>query len=285
MAWPDSLIHEIAARRAIAFFGAGVSASSVDQDGNRPPDWAHLLINLKDSINQEGRGQVKANIEQLIAVKDYLSAAEILDDEITLPQKITILDRMLMRPRYAPSRMHTALLNLDFKTVITTNYDTIYDNYCMTGDGEYGYIVSKYYDNSIIANLKTPRRMILKAHGCITDVSKIVLTRKSYFDARKNHPNFYKILESLYTLNTSIFFGYSLNDPDIQMVLENSAMSSGNFESNYLVTTDDIDEVKRKIFKLAYNIEIIKFDTYDELYQAMEELVEQVASMRENYVS
>lgn len=41
--WPKDLVHSIACRRCVLFFGAGVSMYSVGNNGVRPPSWADFL--------------------------------------------------------------------------------------------------------------------------------------------------------------------------------------------------------------------------------------------------
>jgi hypothetical protein len=43
IAWPPSLVREVAARRCVFFLGAGVSASASDKDGNHPSTWKEFL--------------------------------------------------------------------------------------------------------------------------------------------------------------------------------------------------------------------------------------------------
>jgi hypothetical protein len=43
IAWPTSLVREVAARRCVFFLGAGVSASATDKDGKHPKTWTEFL--------------------------------------------------------------------------------------------------------------------------------------------------------------------------------------------------------------------------------------------------
>lgn len=49
--WPKELITEIARRRCVLFFGAGISMNSVSMDGKlRPPSWGEFLLNAIGEI-------------------------------------------------------------------------------------------------------------------------------------------------------------------------------------------------------------------------------------------
>lgn len=219
MNWPDALATELAARRVIIFLGSGASAGSLSQDDTkRPPDWNAFLKNMIALLPKDDN---KAIIEDLMKKEKYLEAAEIIHYDMPKADFSAFLRKELDIPRYKPSKIHEAVLELDPKIVVTTNYDTIYDNYCIQGQASEGYHVIKYYNDNLITDLRSPVRLIIKAHGCVTDSARIILSKSQYFNAKKNFPNFYKTLDSLFLTNTILFLGYSLNDPDIQLVLEN----------------------------------------------------------------
>ena len=196
MNWPDALIRELAERRCCVFLGAGASAGSLSQDGKtRPPTWEGFLVGLSEKMNTAAE---KTTAEELIAEKKYLEAAEIIYADITPPDFSQYIRDTLVAPRFQPSPVHESVLQIDPKIVITTNYDDIYDTYCRTGDAADGYNVSRYYDSHLVSDLRSPVRLIVKAHGCISDAAKIVLTRSSYFEQRRAFENFFKSLTQFF---------------------------------------------------------------------------------------
>jgi hypothetical protein len=280
MNWSKALITELAARRCIVFLGAGASAGSLSQDGQKnPPTWGQFLerlINILPSKNNE------SVIRGYMAKEKYLEAAEIMYHDMPKAEFSRFVREQLDMPRYNASRVHEAVLNLDPKIVITTNYDTIYENYCREGAAVEGYHVAKYYETHLMADLRSPVRMIIKAHGCVTDPAQIVLTKSQYFSARQRYSNFYKILDSLFLTNTILFIGYNLNDPDIQLILENVNITAPSPHPHYFVTGNNLNEIIKKANKSAYNLELIEFTKgdYDELYDGLDQLVEEVNQLR-----
>jgi hypothetical protein len=96
-------------------------------------------------------------------------------------------------------------------TVITTNYDTfIEQDIFSTHETIVG---QKVFMGSEIGT-------ILKIHGCITDPSSIILTKKDYdrFD-KKSKILAAKVL-SLFTENPVIFLGYSITDDNVRKLLQ-----------------------------------------------------------------
>ncbi len=185
-------------------------------------------------------------------------------------------------PRYAPSQIHKCVMELDPKIVITTNYDKIYDNYCTSGTATDGYNVSKYYDNHLTADLRSPVRIIIKSHGCVSDANRIVLTKSQYFKARKEYSNFYKILDSLFLSHTILFIGYSLNDPDIQLVLENVNITAPTAHPHYFILGNNVDPIIKRANKISYNLDFIEFPAgdFDELNEGLFELLAEVQNLR-----
>lgn len=202
-------------------------------------------------------------VDDLISKEKYLDAAEILFGSTNSADFSAYIREIMAVPRYQQSSIHESILSIDPKIVVTTNYDVIYDNYCMSGQENGLYNVCKYYESHLVSDLRSPVRQIVKAHGCITDPSKIVLTRSQYFKERQDHPNFYKVLDALFLTNTLFFVGYSLSDPDIQLLLENSNIAYKNSHPHYALVAEGINKSIKQAYREAYNIDFIEFPAGD----------------------
>lgn len=280
MIWPKALITELASRRCIIFIGSGASAGCISADGTKsPPLWSSLLNSLIDLMTDKTDLPI---IEDFIRKEKYLDAAEIIKKNIPPADFSSFIRESLVIPRYKQSYMHEAILEIDPKVVITTNYDDVYDRFCRTGAAYEGYNISKYYDRHIISDLRSPVRLIIKAHGCISDASQIVLTKSEYFKAKQVFSNFYKVLDSLFLTHTILFLGYSLTDPDIQLVLENVNIAAPSSHPHYFVTGNSINSAIKQANKLAYNIEFIEYTAgnFSELNDGLLELKDNVKRYR-----
>jgi hypothetical protein len=281
MNWPSSLITEIAHRRCIIFLGSGASAGSVSYDGTKkPPDWGEFLKSLIELI--QNKDEDKKVITSLIEKDKYLEAAEVIYELVQKADYNKFVRAEFELPKFNPSKIHEIVLELDPKIVITTNYDKIYDNYCTQGNAVDGYNVSKYYEQHLISDLRSPTRTIIKAHGCVSDPSKMILTKSQYFKARKEHPNFYKILDALFLTHTILFIGYSLNDPDIQLILENVNITAPSDHPHYFVVGDNLNDILKKSNKVSYNLDFIEYPAgkFDELNNGLYELLQKVQEVR-----
>ena len=281
MIWPKALITELASRRCIVFLGSGASAGAISSNGDKnPPTWGNFLKSLITMMNVKTDEDV---IQDYLNKEKFLEAAEIIIKNIPPADYSSFIREEFKNPKYNASKIHESVLEIDPKIVITTNYDEIYDSYCRSGSAIEGYNVSKYYESHIISDLRSPVRLIIKAHGCVSDVTKIVLTKTQYFRARQEYSNFYKVLDSLFLTHTILFVGYSLTDPDIQLVLENVNICAPSSHPHYFVTGNNINDAIKKANKNAYNIEFIEFpaNNYEELNDGLLDLAISVKTLRE----
>jgi hypothetical protein len=280
MAWPVALVAELAARRCLLFLGAGVSASCLGADGvSRPPLWPAFLNTLKAACPA---GTDFSAADNLLVKEKFLDVAEVLLAKLPAADFTRIVREQFVQPRFTHSQTHVSILNLDPKIVVTTNYDDIYDTFCRTGQARDGYNVCKYYEDHLVNDLRSPVRLIIKAHGCVSDASRIVLTRSQYFRERQKHTAFYGVLDALFLTNTVLFVGYGLSDPDIHLVLENATIAARSSHPHYALVEDTIQVDVEAAAKASYNIHFIKYPSgrHDEAERLMRELADEVFQFR-----
>lgn len=282
MAWGNSIIREIADRRCIIFLGAGASAGCTGAMNATPPNWTNLLHQAMDHLNSDAATRSAA--EDQMAKGNYLNSAEIIFARINMPDMKDFFKSKFLTPRYTPSEVHKIIHDLDAKIVIQTNYDVIYEKECGPIDGENGYSVKKYYDDNILDEIKSPSRLIVKAHGCVREAEKIILTRSQYFKIKSQHQDFYKLLDSLFLTHTILFIGCSLTDPDIQLVLENTNIAVNCNHPHYALMPAGEHAKIIDATRLAFNIQYVEYPnedgTHANMITMLQDLKEQVISMR-----
>jgi len=278
--WPDALTNELANRRCIIFLGSGASAgsSSLGATASKPPTWVELLNEMKGHMRT---APDIAAATELIGMGKYLDAAEVIKNDIPVADFTTFM-RSKFGGHFTPSPIHEAVLRIDPKIVITTNYDEIYDTYCRHGVSEGLVKVCKYYDTGLIEALRSPIRLIIKAHGCVTESTRTVLTRSEYFRARQHNAGFYKTLDALFLTNTLFFIGYRLTDPDIQLVLENVNIAAESGHPHYACIPSGMHTVIKKAMQTTYNIDFIEYPEhkFDEVYENLGLLADEVIGFR-----
>jgi hypothetical protein len=122
----------------------------------------------------------------------------------------------------------------------------------------------------------------VKAHGCISDPARIILTRSHFFRQRQTYANFFKVLNGLFLTHTLFFIGYSLSDPDIQLILENATIAAASVHPHYAAIPNNMPPALRTAAQTAYNLHFIEFaaGNYAELETGLGELAEEVMQYR-----
>lgn len=96
-------------------------------------------------------------------------------------------------------------------------------------------------------------------HGCITEPSKVVLDRSAYFSAKQQNRGFFDVLSSIFTVNTVLFVGYSMGDPDMQMILENIHAASVSSHGHYSLMPKQKHRSLVSALKNSYNISCVEY--------------------------
>ncbi len=260
--------------------GAGVSMGSLSEDGtSRPPNWETFLSGAIDLIPRDSD---KKFARSLLNKSQFLDAAEVITTCSNRADFGNYLRETFVSPRFAPSQLHKIILDVDPKIVITTNYDQIYDHYCNSGAADSGYNICRYYDRFAVDNIRSRIRLVIKAHGCVSDPTKIVLSRSSYYTAKQEYPGFYRLLDALFLTHTLLFVGCSLTDPDIQLVLENANISVPSAHPHYALVEKTRHPSIKAAMKTTHNLELVEYPKgkHKEAETAVATLRDRVIGMR-----
>lgn len=155
-------------------------------------------------------------------------------------------------------------------SIITTNYDCLLEDI-------FGF-------NPLIGNnilLSNPYGSIYKIHGCITDVSKMIITAEDYQKFDEQYELIRAQMLSMFIHNPIIFIGYGIGDENIQKVLRTifsyiplNTPEADKVRHNFLLVEYDKDSSNKEItdhdiIVKGSNIRINKLrtDDYKSLYQ------------------
>lgn len=288
ISWDQAFVKELSGRRVIPFLGAGATkscarrrtASVVDST----PSWPQLLRLLNDASNCSADDQ--EYVKQLTEKERYLDAAQIIRANLRTQEYGRILAEEFKN--LETGSLHMAVLRLDQRVVMTTNYDSAYEDLCMQGEARDAYSVLNYYDPGLINRLRSPTRLILKLHGSVKQPERTVLTRSEYFWARSENPQFFALVQSLFATSTLFFIGYSLSDPDIQLLLENINFGGDESYRHYAVVPSGTHQAISRAMSEAYGINLIEYDAssgHQVLADSLTELAQLVEAERGGSVS
>jgi hypothetical protein len=274
MRWPDSLIRDIAARRAVLFIGAGVSMNSVGVDGKtRPKNWAAFLQAGAKRLGSRKK-KVVVQLGELIDRNDLLTACQVIKNQLGRQAFVDFMKDEFQGPGFRHAPIHEALWALDLRITITPNIDTIYDN--LVADRGAGTVTVKTYKDSDVAEaIRRREPVLIKSHGSIGSPNALIFTRSEYAKARNEHRQFYELLYSLLSTHTFIFVGCGLEDPDIRYLLEDYKYRNSFTQTHFFTMPGDqyVQEVL-DVYSESLNLDFITYDSADNHSQLSSGLVE-----------
>lgn len=241
------------------FLGAGVSVST------GYPSWKTLLepcaqelnIHLNDNIDLYLLAQYYANEYGNNALK------RIINDNINNFNH--------------ESDLVESLLNLEFKTIWTTNYDTVIEQNL----NKRKILMNKIFDNKDLANINTLNRVnIYKLNGDISNLDRIVITKDDVEKYEKNHELMLTFLKKELVSNTFLFLGYSFTDEIVLSCLSSVNKCLGDSANyHFAIMKDEKNETFNYFIKdleNRYHIRILLIDDFDELPNILNELKNEI---------
>jgi hypothetical protein len=186
------------------FVGAGLSAAV------GLPLWVDLVKPLA------------AELGRTLPPAEYITAVQLLgiaaDYEARFGRQalVSYLRRSLAITGVSPSEAHAIITTLWPRgLVITTNYDSLLeDAYYRAGKGCHVVV-----NDSDLAYWDATETKIVKLRGDLAQPASLVITQRDFDVAPLERPLLTQQLRLVVATTTILFIGYSLSDPDLQLVL------------------------------------------------------------------
>ena len=213
----DFLAEELAREKLVIFVGAGVSRNS------GLPSWQELVkvFAKKLGINKS-----------CFSSEETLQIPQIFYDEFSKIKYYEILQEVF-EGTYEPNSIHKTLKKMNISHIITTNYDELIEKE-LNESREYD-VIGKEEELAYSKSTK----MIIKMHGDMK-YRNVVLKQEDYDNYEENFPLISTYVKSLFTTNTIMFIGYSLNDVNVKNIMKwISNILNEDFRKVYLVTFDE----------------------------------------------
>lgn len=170
----------------------------------------------------------------------------------------------------------------NISSIITTNYDT--------------FIESIFEFNPLVGNdilLSNPYGAIYKIHGCVNDVSKIIITEDDYNRFDEQYELIRAQMLSLFIHNPIIFLGYNIGDDNIRKVLKTifsyipaNTPEADKVRQNFLLVEYDkgstnLEVADHDIIVKGSNIRInkLKTDNFISIYKALANITLPISAM------
>lgn len=230
------LIKEALDERRLAFFvGAGVSRAS----NPHYPSWVKITETLKDGL--AGNDETDPlKIAQLYALKYG-----------NLKLKETV--QSCFPTNGISSDIQQAILDLNPHYIISTNWDTLFENIL---NERISYIYDTVVCDSELIESKNDCK-IIKMHGDFSH-NNYVLTEDDYLNYSRNFPLIENYVKSIISTHTIVMLGYSFSDIDLKQIVNWFQNNSSVQPPIYMLVHKKDEYLKRYLQK--YGIITIAFE-------------------------
>lgn len=252
--WPDNVIEAAKTKNLIFVLGAGVSANSMNSDVKSPPLWKDLLLSMQAHV---GLGEDNT-INELFKSDNYIEMAEAISYVAQKHNSLPGLKKHICNSvdgtkanggTFGLNALQEAILELNPKIIMTTNYDRILDRHLSPGYSPYS-----YYDEGIGYAIRNLEEVIIHLHGVTSHPQRIIVTQSDYNNLAHDAREMNGLIQSLFDTRVVLFVGYSVSDPDIRLMVQRSYSSfdwyMGGGRHHY-VLTKNLSEYKRNFLTLV----------------------------------
>ena len=229
---------------ALTFFvGAGVSALS------GAPTWSGLIDAISDKLGRTRKNEYSSDECLQIPQMFYYSLGENKEEYYRFI-------KAQLNSSMCPNIIHREMLNLNPVSFITTNYDTLLEDaaiqYCQSFK-----VVSRDEDVPTILG----DRFILKLHGDFKH-DNFVLKEEDYLNYSESFKLIETLVKSIFSTNTVVFIGYSLNDYNIKLILNwtKSLLKDSFREPIFLYTDNSILTDTENIYHQSKGLAVVEWN-------------------------
>ena len=216
------------------FIGSGVSKNS------NLPDWGELIEKLKKELNTNENDYLK------VAQLYYLAVGE-----ATYLQNV----KSYFNVKSEPNNIHKYIFDLKPKYIITTNWDTLLEQYDIRNGKQYKIVSS---DKDLVSS--NIDKMIIKMHGDFNS-EKFVFKEDDYLNYSKDFPLIENFIKSILSTHIILFIGYSYSDINLKYIFKWIQNSSQLQPPMFYLSFED-NKYYNKYFE-NYNIETIVIPEYN----------------------
>lgn len=269
MDYINEIAEAMSANHAAVMIGAGFSknADKISSTDRWFKNWNELSDVFYETVyGNAGPG------------KEYNSSLRLAQEvEITVgrPKLENILKEAVPNEDYGPSEVYTKLMELPWRDVFTTNYDTLLERAAdKISKRRYNVVVNQ---EDLVNSNDAPR--ILKLHGSFPSQRPFIITEEDYRTYPIKFAAMVNTVQQALLENVFCMIGFSCEDPNflswIGWIHDNLGKSSS--QKIYMISIEHISEAKQK---LLFDKNIIVVDL-QKLYPE-KEIPERLKSFFEN---
>lgn len=272
------LLDDLARQKVVLFIGAGTSKSAKPRGGGSFKNWAEFLTDANVHVKDT---KIQAIIKDRIKYKDFLIASEILKKN--LGERWVELITSEFQQAAKTSRLHKALIGLDQRIIVTTNFDKLIETAWSDSLPKRHPTVISSVNHKVFRLFRNDEPYLIKLHGTIDAPESIVFDKTSY--QREAFANqFYRdLIGTLLLTHTFMFVGFSMDDPAVSAIVESHAYKFFDSRPHYIFTAgtpnisvDELSKTLRKLFVIRYSPK----NDHIALVEAVEQMITEVGKRR-----
>ncbi|MBI5504189.1 MAG: SIR2 family protein [Deltaproteobacteria bacterium] len=251
---PLDLIERLRRRQVVAFVGSGLSMPL------GLPSWSRLISIICERVAATMYSPDPRNSQWLRHISDAQPewAAEVIHGMGPDKYFAVLRDVFGAHPSTPFSFNHSLLALLPFQMFLTTNFDTLIEQYVSLFDWHKPVVLTHHEAWQASAWAEDGARRILKIHGSVDkDPHEIVLRASDYADLERD-PRHYRLIASLFSRFGIITFGYSLRDRQFRTLVEERRLAQSDCPPMYCVLSDaETCPAEISIYASRYNVRVI----------------------------
>ena len=202
--WPSS--------RATVMVGAGFSRNSVPLPGVSTsfPTWPELAQAMFDEIypaSPNETAEQKRSREKQFDRSNALRLASEYAATFDRRRLKSLIRKRIPDTDHQPGNIHNLLLQLPWKDVLTTNYDTLLERTEVSGR-----VYQPVTTETELTTAISPR--IIKLHGSFPSLTKFIITEEHFRTYPKDFVLFVNTVRQSLIENTFVLVGFSGDDPN-----------------------------------------------------------------------
>lgn len=243
------LIDDVARRRVVLFVGAGASRWAKPTGGGSFKDWKQFLDHACKKIANR---RIRGIVTNLVENREYLLASELLKSNLS-DKWLELLTGEFQQAADV-SRLHGALIGLNPRIIVTTNFDKLIETAWAQASGASYPTVITEIGSTAFRLFRDDDKYLIKLHGSIDLPQGIVFDTTSYQSSAFSNRYYAEILATLLLTHTFLFVGFSMTDPAVAMIVENAAYRFPSNRPHYIFqsgkSVPEVDDLWRKLRKL-----------------------------------
>lgn len=258
--------------KLIVFCGNGIS----QQSDVRPkmPTWHSLLNRLQEVAIQNGILASSECTEIGTTSPTHVLLSELGKVRTALDQSHQFSDaiRSIFAPTdKTPGAVHNTIARSQVRMVLTTNYDTFLETPASDR------LLRTWIDSdSVLADMREGRRILLKAHGCALTPKNIILSKEDHAKLAGN-ASYQQLMRTIFSEHRVLFVGYGMNDPyDLDPVLSSMKDWMASTQKNWVLDVRTNETSSRRYAErmlTSFNSIALTYSSFDDLPEIVESLL------------